>query len=209
MQGRIVSDYRLPANKVRVVPNYVETDVFCPQSNLQRAQNRVITVARLEPQKNLNALLEACVGLDIELLIIGSGKQEQALKTLAKQLGLCVNFQAAVPNYLLPKLLNTAAAFILTSLYEGHPKALLEAMSCGLPVIGTDVPGIREVLAHGKTGFLCGTSSSDIRTALQEVLGDPVLRQNLGTNARQIVVDQYSLDRVIELELDLLRELSR
>ena len=107
-------------------------------------------------------------------------------------------------NHELPDILNNADLYVHPSLYEGHPKALLEAMACGLPVVATDVPGTREVISHGETGFLCGTSASEIRQALVEVLDNQELRARMGANAAKFVQKNASLDHVLELEIGLL-----
>jgi glycosyltransferase involved in cell wall biosynthesis len=78
-------------------------------------------------------------------------------------------------------------------------------MASGLPVVATDVPGIRELIRHGETGWLCGTDSAAIRAALVRVASDATLRAHLGAAARQQVVSEYSLDRIVNLELELLR----
>ena len=96
--------------------------------------------------------------------------------------------------------------FILPSLYEGHPKALLEAMACSRPVIGTDVIGIRELIRHRETGYLCGTSPEEIRAAIQDVLSDADLRNHMGHNAQEFVLEHFALERVVEMELALLSE---
>lgn len=207
MQQKIISDYKLPQNKIQVIPNYVDTDLFCPNLQIPRIPNRVCFVGRLEPQKNLIALMEACADIEIELYIVGSGSQEKMLKDQAARLSLICHFLGNLPNERLPDFFNSATVFILPSLYEGHPKALLEAMSCGLPVIGTDVPGICEVLQHRETGFLCGTTPHEINAALREVLGDLSLQQRLGAGARQMVLDMFALDRIVDLEINLLQEL--
>ena len=80
-------------------------------------------------------------------------------------------------------------------------------MSCGRPVIGTDVPGIRELIRHRETGFLCGTSPADIRAAIQAVLSDSDLRIRIGRQAREFVVEHFALERAVEMETALLDEL--
>ena len=96
---------------------------------------------------------------------------------------------------------------MLPSYYEGHPKTLLEAMACGLAVITTDVPGIREIIRHRENGFLTGTSPSDLRQAITEVVSDPRLRDHMGSNARQYILERFRLDRIVDLELGRLAEL--
>jgi glycosyltransferase involved in cell wall biosynthesis len=96
--------------------------------------------------------------------------------------------------------------FILPSHFEGHPKTLIEAMACGLPVIGADTPGINNLIRHGETGFLCGTEPEQIREAIVSVLGDAGLRQRLGRNARDEAMATFSLDAIVQKELAVLEE---
>ena len=101
-----------------------------------------------------------------------------------------------------------AKVFILPSLYEGHPKVLIEAMACGMPIIGANTPGIREMIQHQDNGFLCGTDVKSIRKAIVTVLGDHKLRQRIGNNARKHAVTKFSLNHIIApLELTTLKEL--
>ena len=81
-------------------------------------------------------------------------------------------------------------------------------MACGAPVLGTDSPGIRELIRHGNTGYLCGTDSEDIRLALKELLTRPKLLKELGSNARQYVVENYSLTKIGNMELKMLQEVA-
>ena len=76
-------------------------------------------------------------------------------------------------------------------------------MACGLPVIGTDVPGIRELIRHGETGYLCGTSPQELREAIKTVLGDRKLQERLGRSARAFVVEHFALEKIVPLELAL------
>jgi glycosyltransferase involved in cell wall biosynthesis len=205
MKQYIAEQYGLANSKVTVIPNYVLTDLFRPDSDVTCKPSRICFVGRLDAQKNLFALLEAVRGLDVELEVIGDGSQREALERMARDKE--VNFLGNRPHAELPQHLNAAGIFILPSLYEGHPKTLLEAMACGRPVIGTDVPGVRELIRHRETGYLCGTSPEEIRAAIQDVLADANLRVRMGHNAREFVVKDFSLERVVEMELALLREL--
>jgi glycosyltransferase involved in cell wall biosynthesis len=87
------------------------------------------------------------------------------------------------------------------------PKSLLEAMSCGLPCIGTDVTGINEVLTHEDTGFLCNTDPVSLRTAITRVFADEKLRKRLGTSAREHILKTYSLDEVTSAEASVYDEI--
>lgn len=207
MKEKIRQNYSINAKKIHVIPNYVDTDLFSPNAQIKRVSNRICFIGRLEPQKNLFSLFDACHQLDVELMIIGSGFQESELRKHSEQLGLHVQFLGNLPNDRLPEYINSSVLFILPSHYEGHPKVLLEAMSCGVPVIGTDITGIREVLSHRETGFLCGSDSADMHKAIKEVIGDIDLRKQMSINARQEILDKYALNKIVDLELNLIKEL--
>ncbi len=191
--------------RTRVIPNYVDTEQFRPFPEVI-PQCDLIFVGRLSPEKNVENLLEAICPLDVTLTLVGNGPLRQTLRTRYGDLAGRVRWHDAVPSRDLPAMLNRAKAFVLPSHYEGHPKALLEAMACGLPVIGGDSPGIRDLVCHGETGWLCGTDAASIRRAVQTVLADAGLRQRLGSRARALAVEQFGLDRIVEMEWALLHE---
>ena len=206
---RFVGDnYNLIPERIEVVPNYVDTNLFRPSGRGDsKIKNTICFVGRLDKQKNLYALFDALKGLDVELTVIGNGPLRNDLVSKAEDGSLRVQFLGNVPHSNLPEHLVRAEIFILPSLYEGHPKALLEAMACGAPVIGANVPGIRELIQHGQTGYLCGTSSSEIRAAVQVLCGDSTMQARLGRNAREFVTETCSLPRVLDMELAILRSL--
>lgn len=163
-------------------------------------------MGRLDEHKNPLGLLQAVAGLNVHLVMMGNGTLQPKVEALAGELDLDITLIQRVSHMELPHYLNQASLFVLLSFYEGHPKTLLEAMACGLPVIGTDVPGIREVTHHHETGYLCGTSPEEIRAAIQDVLSDADLRARTGCSAREFVVEHLALERVVGMELALLSE---
>ena len=189
-----------------LLPNYVETDIFKPMDVAKR-KGSICFVGRLTQQKNLFALLEALEGLPYTLSLIGSGEQGEQVKEFAKEKQVKANFLGNVPNHELPEILNQHELFILPSLWEGMPKTLLEAMSCGLPAIGTKIDGIREVIKHGENGILCDTDSGSLRQAITSLMEKEELKVRLGESARRTIVDSYSLDSLVEKELKLLEAL--
>jgi glycosyltransferase involved in cell wall biosynthesis len=208
MKDYIARHYALPRDKIAVIPNHVNTDVFKPLPGIHREPGRICFVGTLKRAKNLSLLLQAMRDIrGVELVVIGSGPLRDELTKEAKELSIDVRFLGSLPNYQLPTELNRSEIFVLPSLYEGHPKALLEAMACGLPVIGTDVPGIREVIAHGQTGYLCQPTPEDMRRAITRVLGHKELGRQLGERAREFVVESYSIEKILEQELTVLHSL--
>lgn len=204
----IVERYHLDAGNVHVIPNYVDTTVFRPMPEVSREAGRVTFIGRLDDQKNVTALIDAVADLpDVALNIIGEGPLRAELQAAASRGRGNVTFLGTLPHAELPALLNRSAAFVLPSHYEGNPKALVEAMACGVPVIGTRVPGIREILAHRETGYLCGTSAGEIGSALQAVLADPALRDQMSAGAVAYAQAKCSLQAVVQRELALLQSL--
>lgn len=203
----LTSNYWLNGYQI-VIPNYVDTEVFKPL-NVQKKKGSICFVGRLEEQKNLFSLLKAMVGLPYVLTVVGSGPLRENLEKYAKEKEINAEFLGNLPSPKVPELLNQHEIFVLPSLYEGMPKALLEAMACGLPVVGTDVEGIREVIAHEKNGVLCKTDSYSIRETIVRLMDDEKLKKNIGIEARTMARRQFSLSSSVEKELCLYKKLSR
>ena len=194
--------------KIVVIPNYVDTDLFFPGSREKGDGNRICYVGRMVAAKNFLTLLEAISDLSASLFVVGTGPLLEVAKQKAHKQKNNVTFWGNVPNNKLPQILNQCNLFVLPSLYEGHPKSLLEAMACGLPVIATNVPGNNDLIRHEIDGYLCGSSPGEIREAIRRLMGDKALCQRLEKNARARVVKEFSLNRIVELEMNLLKEMS-
>ncbi|MGE0435169.1 MAG: glycosyltransferase family 4 protein [Planctomycetota bacterium] len=205
--------HHIPHERFRVVPNYVETGRFrpLPDGPLRKrglpagGPLRLVSVGRLAPQKNLHVLLAAVQQAGAELTLVGEGEQRDDLQALATRIGARVTFAGAKPSADLPAVLQAHDAYIQASLYEGHPKALIEGLACGLPAIGTRVPGIDDLLEHRKTGLLCEPTADALAGAIRELADDGDLRASLGGAARAMCEREFSLERVRELELEVYR----
>ena len=208
----VVENYNIDPEKVKIIPNYVLTDIFKPYSNFEKEFD-LIYIGRSDEGKNLRSLLEALIFLkkknkNLSLILIGGSYRDKFLRELAVQHKLNITFKDNVPNFKLPMFINKARVFILPSKYEGHPKSLIEAMGCGLPCIGCDVTGINEVIDHMETGYMCGADYKSIADALDAVAFDETLQKELGKNARDYVLSSYSFDRIFKMEMEALREVA-
>ncbi|MEW5871403.1 MAG: glycosyltransferase family 4 protein [Chloroflexota bacterium] len=207
MRQSVAGNYAIAASKIKVIPNYVDCQVFRPLPEVTSQEERICYVGRLEPVKNLDVLIEALAGLPgISLVLIGEGQQRPELERLAQARQVDVQFQGALPQAQIPLEINRSQVFVLPSKSEGHPKALIEAMACGAAVIGTEATGIRELIRHGETGWLCQPEPGSLRQATQQVLADPGLRRRLGDNARQYILEHFALEKVVEMELQAILE---
>ncbi|RLF10206.1 MAG: hypothetical protein DRJ69_03455 [Thermoprotei archaeon] len=201
----IARRYRVNPRKVYVIPNWVDTNLFKPLPGVVKKRGRVVFVGRLEYQKNLFALIDAVRDIPgVKLYVVGDGGLRKVLENRIKREAIDnIVFLGVVPHVELPWELNKSEIFVLPSLWEGHPKTLIEAMACGLPVIGSNVEGIRELIKDGYNGVLCEPISKSIREAVLRLLRNSERRRRLGENARRFVVENFSFEKIMRKELAL------
>lgn len=207
MRSALLERFPWLGDTLRVVPNYVDTELFSPGDQTTAKERHLCYIGRLDAaQKNLGALVEAIRDLDVTLDLIGEGPLRPALEKEAVR-NPRLRLLGGRPHAELPDHLRRATAFVLPSHYEGHPKTLIEAMACGMPVITTNTPGIRELVTDNETGALCAPDAPSLRARIATVLGDAPLRARLGRGARDYVVRHFALERVAAQELALYHEL--
>lgn len=200
-----------PKVPIKVIPNFVDTDKFSPTHRCRakclfapKGERIIMHVSNFRPVKRVEDVLSIFSLINAEipsrLLMVGDGPMmSQALRQVEK-LGLCshVTFMGKQDN--VQDLLPIADIFLAPSENESFGLAALEAMSCGVPVIGSDVGGHPELIEHGKTGFLA--SVGDVRTMADwaiKLLSDEDFRIEIGRNARNSVLEKFSQDKVVDL----------
>ena len=196
LAARVRGRHGVPAKRIVVIPNFVDVRRFQP-ARRRRARARSCSSGGSRVRRTSRRWSRRWPG--------STALRSRSWATVrcapgssgAEQLGANARFLGKVQHEELPAILAEAEAFALPSLYEGHPKAAIEAMACGLPVIGTDVPGIRDLVRDGESGVLSGTSAAELRAAIETGLGDPALRRRLGQGARA-AVEPLSLERTVE-----------
>ena len=201
---------RVPANRIHLLPNGVDTSLFTPAPRPPSARRRVLYVGRLSPEKNLGALVEAAAKLgrrfDLVLSFIGDGPVRASLQAHAESVGVAAEFTPFVEHRRLPAIFAQADAFVLPSLTEGHPKVLLEAMSAGVPCVASNAGGNRAILADDVTGLLFELADPGaLADALARVLGDDALGRRLAARARAEIEERYDLRRLVAREIEVLR----
>jgi glycosyltransferase involved in cell wall biosynthesis len=206
IRQRIVDRQPQVADKITRIPNYVDTDVFRPMD--EPKQYDLVYVGRIAKEKNLQALLQAVDRVGLTIAMIGDGDMRETLQQEFQHMGERVMWLGRIPNTELATYINRARAYVLSSFYEGHPKALIEAMACGVPVIGTNIYGIQQVIQHGENGYLCDTAADGLQSAIETVLANDAFMHTLAENARQYVVEHYALDKIAKVEYNILRQLS-
>lgn len=181
--------WRLPARRVRYIPNGIDLTRFAPGAAAAPREMPVIgTVAALRPEKNLFRLLEAfariAAGQPARLVIVGDGPERAALAARAASLGVAASVQFA------GALADPAAAyrgfdiFALSSDTEQMPLSVLEAMGSALPVAATDVGDVAAMLADANRPYVVAPDAAALAAALAALLAAPGLRSSLGAANR-------------------------
>ena len=201
------------ARRVELIPNGVDTTAFAPGPGTRDGgAARVVYVGRLSAEKNLPTLVEAAARLTtrVRLVFVGGGPEEARLRARARAAGVEVDFRGVIDQTALPAVYREADAFVLASFTEGHPKALLEAMSAGVACVASSCEGNRSLIDEGVTGLLFDARRPDeLATRLGSVLADPALAARLGAAARARVVERYDLAAAVAREIDLVRQVAR
>ena len=204
-----LSRYDLNSKRIFVVPNFVLDDVWSPPFQIRESVGplQLSFCGRLTKQKNLKTLVDSVAGLNVKLTFIGAGKEGLSLLERAKDLGVDLCLAGQLPQKEVAKLLKKCDAFILPSYYEGHPKALIEAMMLGMPVIGADSPGIRGEIEDGVTGFLAKPTKEGLRGGVIRMIDSPLrTRALMGANARRKAQTLYSLSVIAEKETAIVHQ---
>ena len=191
---------RIPAGHMTVIPNAIDVDAF---ANLRlpelSARYRVGFIGRLDPIKRVNDLIDAATrSPEIDLHLFGDGKERDRLMAQARRLSIIdrVHFHGVVSSS--RDALPLIDVLVLPSDAEGFGLVLIEAMAAGVPVIATNVPGIRDVVTHEKTGLLIAARSPmQIADAIERMRSDVNLRERLIATASEYVRNTYTWERVL------------
>jgi glycosyltransferase involved in cell wall biosynthesis len=175
-----------------------------PDIVLPNDKRHLITLGRLKPQKNQQLLIRAFAMIaheypDWRLCIVGDGPEREPLQALIEELGMSVRITLTGSTTAPFAVLKQADIFVLSSLFEGMPNALLEAMACGLPVITTDYRGgPQDIIQRDADGIIVPSDDvSALAAAMSQLMGDAAHRQRLADGARE-VVQRFSLDRILD-----------
>ena len=191
---------------VEPITNFTDTEIFKPNACEYLPGNekrQLIHVSNFRPVKRVTDLVTAFAQIaekvpDVELLLIGDGPTRPEVDRLVRKFELndrvkCPGFKRDVYQYL-----RCADVFALSSELEGAPLSLLEAMSCGLPVVSTAVGGIPEIIQDGENGLLVPFGDIDTYAdKLYAVLTDSTLAGELGKAARQTILENHTAEKVL------------
>ena len=206
----------VPSDRLSYVPNGVDTDMFrAPVTPVSARPPLLLCVARLAGDKDHPTLLRAFARVlerhpDAMLRLVGDGPEEGRLRqwAAAHPAGKRVEFVPGRPD--VREEYAQARLFVLSSVREGQPNVLLEAMSCGLPLCATAVGGIPRLISAGENGFLCEPGDdAALAGHICRLLDDPSLGDRLGRAGRERVVRDFSFARMVDAHEALFERLAR
>jgi N-acetyl-alpha-D-glucosaminyl L-malate synthase BshA len=189
------------SKKIEVIPNFVDHKKFM---KIEKSQNQKIIIhsSNFRPVKRTTDIIKAFEKISREinckLILIGHGPELLKTKKLAKNLKLLkkISFLGNVTN--IKNILGKSDVFLLPSEIESFGLSALEAMSCQVPVVASNVGGLKELISNGKEGYLTDVGATDkIAHYTIKILQDPELQKKLGKNARKKVLKKYIPDIIV------------
>jgi len=184
----------LPRGGIEIIPNGVDLEVLSPLPPPEEhfPEATLVFLGRLKRYKRVDLLLRAVAalvrrGISCRLLVAGRGDDQPRLEALRESLGLTehVDFLGFISDVEKRDLLRKSWIHLLTSANEGWGISNVEAAACGTPTIASDVPGLRDSVVDGQTGFLVPHGDVEaLSRRIEELLGDEEERKRLGVGAR-------------------------
>jgi len=212
-----------PARKIMRISNFIDSDSFSPPGQDQKSGLKEVTGFRESPivifsgrfieRKGISYLLHAWKTLQCDfpkarLVLLGDGPLLLGMKRLSRKLDIenSVQFEGHIP--MVKNFLQASDIFVLPSLQEGMPNALLEAMACGLPPVATRIGGVEDIIIEGENGILVKPGdAADLAAGLRKFLADHDLLETIASKAQQTIRDHYTLESIVPRYLSLYKSL--
>lgn len=206
---------RYPDKNIHSIPNLLElpTEVWAQRQTPETVEKLIVSVGRFAPEKGHRYLVEALNLLKQQNVawrctFLGEGELEAELRALVEEYGL--SDQITFPGFCedVFSVLLTAAVFVLPSLHESSPNALIEAMGIGMPCIASDVGGIVDLIEDDANGIRIPPKDPEaLAAALHRILTDANLAIELGGNARSTIHQKFNSAESIKKLEDVYRSL--
>jgi glycosyltransferase involved in cell wall biosynthesis len=198
----LITEYRVPAAKVKVVRNAVKP--MRSRDRNGRPGHIVGTIARLHPEKGIGFLLDAAPQIaaavpDVRFALVGEGPLRDELEAQADLLGIADRVDFVGGRADARRLISGFDVLALPSVSEGTPLTIVEAMLAGVPVVASAVGGIPEQIEDRETGLLVSPGdTAALSAAVTQALTDPTLRQKVSRAARAHAESEFNHDDMVE-----------
>lgn len=195
----ITKKYFFTKNKILLRPNWVNIPKHTKPID-KRSENTLLSVGRLEEQKNYPQLINAFENSKFLLNIVGSGTKEKELKSLAKKKNTNCNFLGNIEHNKLLEIYSEYKIFITATLYEGHPKTILEAMANGCVVVAPNIDNISEIIDGDLNGILFDPNNDNLLRLVKAIIEDNEKMDNISNNSISYVKKYFSLEIAVKNE---------
>ncbi len=201
----VMKRHLVAADRAEVVPNGVDTEHFTPDARLKADTPVILYLGRMvkikDPMTALKAFRIVADRIpEAQMLMIGNGYLQSYLKAYAEENGIADRVIIRNGTTDVRPYLRKAWMLSLSSVSEGLPNVILEAMSCGLPVVATAVGGNPEVVSEGVTGLLVPPGNpGKMADAMEKIITNERMRQSMGEKAREIATRSYSIEAITSL----------
>ncbi len=193
--------------KIHVVPNFIDLKKFKPKKNKKKFRNKILSIGRLEKEKNHRMIINAIANQKISLDIIGKGTLKNELTNLSIQNRVNVKFIDRVDNNKLPEFISKYPIYVQTSNYEGNPKTILEVMAVGVPIIGTNVDGINDLIKSNYNGYLINIGEENkLLKYIYNILKNKK-KNNLMMARSILAMNKNDIQKVLKQEIKLIKSL--
>lgn len=210
-------NFRVFGDKMAIIINGIDTNKFRPIGNTYAVLEKktalgipghkkiVGSVGRQENVKNYPMLLKAFAELvhsyedDLHLTLVGDGGESASLKRLSAELNVSEHVSFLGMQYDMPSIYPLFDVFALSSFTEGTSLSLLEAQSCGVPAVVTDVGGNSNIIRDGVNGFLCGSGDyAGMAEKMDRLVNSDELRSTMGMLGRQLIENDFGLNLMLK-----------
>lgn len=211
----VIKRHGVDPKRVAVAPNGVDTDFFTPDLSCRDPRPTVVFVGRLVKEKDPFTLIEAFGRLrklveNVHVIMIGQGYLDSKVKEKISAGGLSGHIEFVPGVRDVRPFLRRSWIFALSSVSEGFPQVILEAMSSGLPVVATSVGGIPEIIEHGVNGLLVAPGSPEaLATSMARLLLDDKTRDLMSQRARETAAECFSLEHVVKITEEIILDTVR
>lgn len=223
LAGYVSRDLNLPIERIKIVRNPVDIDRFTPdgaKAELDHGAIKILFVGRLEQRKGVHHLIDAVPNVvkaaankKVQFILVGkdtttesgNGSVLSELRSRLHESGYAdnVTFVQGVPLAEMPNYYRAADICVLPSLYDNAPMTVIEAMSCGRPVVATSAGGAKEYAVHDECGLIVPPAEAEpLADALAKLVLDDEMRKRLGANARKRAVEKFSVQQTASETID-------
>ncbi len=220
-----VSDYLMRQTRenfgtempISVIPNFVDTETFIPSTTVCRSmfadpgEKILMHISNFRPIKRIQDIIlvfeKVARRIPARLVFVGNGPEREPAARMIEERGLGDRVRFMDRQVDVSRLIPLADVYLILSEHESFGLTALEAMSCGVPVVGTSGSGMDEFLGDGVAGSLFQVGDVPaIADGVARILGDPALARNMGEAGRNRAISRYSEDMIIGRYTDLYRE---